>query len=40
MINVVRNSVMKHGRAKTLDEAIEIKEQFLKEFENEAKAHD
>lgn len=40
MINVVRNSVMKHGRAKTLDEAIKLKEQFLKEFENEASNHD
>lgn len=40
MINVIRNSVMKHGRAKTLDEAIEIKEQFLNEFENEMKSHD
>lgn len=37
---VSRNSVKKHGSAKTLEEAIKTKEQFLKEFANEAKAHD
>ena len=35
-----RNNVKKHGTTKTLEEAIKLKEQFLKEFENEASNHD
>lgn len=40
VVQITRNNVKKQGSAKTLDEAIVLKEQFLREFENEAKAHD
>lgn len=40
VVQITRNKIKKTKAAKSLEEAIEIKEQFLKEFENEAKAHD
>ena len=40
IIQVRRNGVRKNGSARTLSKAKQIKEQFLKEFENEMNAHD
>lgn len=40
VVQLTRNHTTKTGSSKNLEEAIKIKEQFLKEFENEAKAHD
>lgn len=40
LVFVRRGNVAKTGSSKTLEEAIKIKERILKEFENEAKAHD
>lgn len=39
-VSVMRDGAVKQRGAKTLEEAIEIKEQFLKEFENEMNTHD
>ena len=39
-VSVTRDGTVRQRDAKTLEEAIEIKEQFLKEFENAMKAHD
>ena len=40
MIQVVRDNMVKKGRAKTLEEAIRIKERILREFETESVAND
>lgn len=40
IVHVTRNNVKKTGYAKTLDEAIKIKERLLKEFASEASNHD
>lgn len=39
-VEIIRNGVKKRQSAKTLAKAKWLKEQFLKEFENKAKAHD
>ena len=39
-VDIMRNGTRKRGVATTLSKAKALKEQFLQEFENEAKAHD
>lgn len=39
-VEIMRNGTRKRGVATTLSKAKALKEQFLKEFENEMKAHD
>ena len=38
-VQIIRNNVKKQGSTKTLEEAIALKEKFLKEFANEANPH-